>query len=1260
MKLIRPVCYDDQVSKLGLDSTDLQTGLRELDAAWENYGKSIRKSVTLTQAVNRAFREQPAAVQGADDALKQATSSYNKLVVAQGKAIAQNNAMAQSQRELNLELQKGATSFGKGGLIKSPVSGSSPLGAKVAALKEEAAQVKANQQAQLDAETKKNLKAQVASNKSAATTIANQKRLKEETDKEVASFLDGIKKKEEAVKGLQISLGSIAKIAITQAALSGFFKLFGAFVEGAEAAKKFELQLAAVETLDRQFASRGLQGTADTVTEISRQFGLPLEEVATGLYDTLSNQIGNAAESTTFLKDAATFAQASVSSLADSANLLAAVLNAYGLSAANADTISGKLFRTIDLGRVTAQELANSIGRVLPLANELSVSLDEVFASVATMTIQGVQANEAYTLLSNVMLKLLKPTKSLKDEFERLGISSVGLAIRGQGLQGFLQDITARSGTAASEIGGLFNQIRGTRGVLILVGKSAEQYAENLRKIKDAGAEAAEGAAALVTATPAFQLQKEFADLRAFLVNDFGRTFNEVFLKVIQLIGGARKAFETLAAAIAGATIAATLFGIVKAFNAIGTAFKALSGISSLPALFALIAANPFVAIGAAAVAAAAAFLIFGNNAQTAAEKLKALNDEEDRNAKAAKSVLGQRVKDQTKQLGELAAEYDAYLRAVTRQHNQEKAEATEAFGINTKILENQLNKRVQSLNSYVTNLENTRERAQKAIRDIAKANAELKNNASNGAFERSIKNAPPQQEAAARSARALQLIQAAKRAQAKGNDEIAQQLATEAAAQADQVADLTGNESLVNRILNERIELNKTIVSQRQAEANAADAVAQQAQRTAIVVAAKAAEVEKLNKEAQSGKLNEKEFNVNRNQVKALTTDIEKEIANVPAPQIPILLDSISLQKQVNDLKQGFVNPSTGVASGLSQAFDDQFGQLANKLQHSLDNVPLIVKVKLEFAAGGQKIDLFGGPESLAAAIDKNFSEAGRQIQNQVEVPGAIAERNKANNNLKGDFDAARAALTGNVSFFGGIARQFTDLFTIPLGKESITSEVQRATAADKAKLDAIQKLAQTTIAGGGDIAPVLQQVLDLQKQAVASGDTKVAELLGKIRDGISDAAAAQAKAGQAIDTQGAIAPFLRGLTQGVAVDVNANTNPAQAALDSFLTVYQGKVVTINVVANKQGFAHGGVFGGDSVNASLTPGETVMDPIASQIFRPQLAMMSRMSRFAEGGSVTNTVGDVNIVMPKGQPIDGVAVAHRLKRELRKKSIRGF
>ena len=75
--------------------------------------------------------------------------------------------------------------------------------------------------------------------------------------------------------------------------------------------------------------------------------------------------------------------------LVETTKLVVSVLNAYGLSAKDAEAVSDALFTTVKDGQTTLPELAASLAQVTTVAANSGVSFDELMASLAALTVTG-------------------------------------------------------------------------------------------------------------------------------------------------------------------------------------------------------------------------------------------------------------------------------------------------------------------------------------------------------------------------------------------------------------------------------------------------------------------------------------------------------------------------------------------------------------------------------------------------------------------------------------------------------------------------------------------------------------------------------------------------------------------------------------------------------------------------------------------------------------------------------------------------------
>jgi TP901 family phage tail tape measure protein len=218
-----------------------------------------------------------------------------------------------------------------------------------------------------------------------------------------------------------------------------------------------------------------MNGWEGQVRALAKTYGVSANDVADALfYITSAGLRGSVAMETL---EAATKASAvglgEVSTIAD---LSTSALNAYGANVLSAADATDVLAATVREGKLAPDELAGSMGRVLPIASAMGVQFWEVGAAFAALSRTGTNADEATTQLRGALAGLLKPTSQSQDAMKKLGLSAEGIrrSIRENGLLATLQDLKARIGDNDAEMAKIFPNIRALSGVMDMLGANVE------------------------------------------------------------------------------------------------------------------------------------------------------------------------------------------------------------------------------------------------------------------------------------------------------------------------------------------------------------------------------------------------------------------------------------------------------------------------------------------------------------------------------------------------------------------------------------------------------------------------------------------------------------------------------------------------------------------------------------------------------------------------------------------------------------------
>ena len=307
-----------------------------------------------------------------------------------------------------------------------------------------------------------------------SSTIAN---LIVKVGADISGLTSGLNKAQSAVSA--IGTGMMRGGAVLTAGVTGPLVLMGK--EAVSTAAKFETAMAAIQTIGHQTATE-LDALGNTFIDMSVNADITTESaqrLAEGFYFIQGSGFAGA-DALNILQTAARAATGGMTSTEVAANALVVALNSYGLSAGDAEHVSDVLFRTVDRGMITFEELASQIGDVTATGHIAGVSLEELGAAISTMTKQGVSGSETMTALNQVMLTYIRPTKKATDAAAAYGIELSANELRTKGLIGVLSELNAKVGGNAEAFGALFPNVRAFKGVLKLAGDDIGMFTEDL------------------------------------------------------------------------------------------------------------------------------------------------------------------------------------------------------------------------------------------------------------------------------------------------------------------------------------------------------------------------------------------------------------------------------------------------------------------------------------------------------------------------------------------------------------------------------------------------------------------------------------------------------------------------------------------------------------------------------------------------------------------------------------------------------------
>jgi TP901 family phage tail tape measure protein len=249
------------------------------------------------------------------------------------------------------------------------------------------------------------------------------------------------------------------------------------------AAGQFESTLTKISTL-AGVSAQDLAKVKDHILDMAPAVGQGPQALA----DAMMVVSSTVEDTTTALSILDVAARASASGLGDArevARALTSIINSYGAANITAARAGDILTATVKAGGAEANEMAGTLGRVIPIAAQVGISFEEVGAFMATFTKLGVDASESVTALRGVLSTLLAPTKEAEKALMDVGSSTDGLrrSVRESGLTDTMIKLLESFKGNETAAAAVFGNVRALAGVMGTAGAQAATYRGVLEQV---------------------------------------------------------------------------------------------------------------------------------------------------------------------------------------------------------------------------------------------------------------------------------------------------------------------------------------------------------------------------------------------------------------------------------------------------------------------------------------------------------------------------------------------------------------------------------------------------------------------------------------------------------------------------------------------------------------------------------------------------------------------------------------------------------
>ena len=330
------------------------------------------------------------------------------------------------------------------------------------------------------------------------------------------------------------------------------------------------------------------------ILQLSNETGRGAGELAEAMYQALSASVdtGHALE---FTEQASNLAKAGFLDTAGAVDVLTTVINAYGMSAEDAANISDQLVQVQNDGKTTVNELASAMGQVIPTASALNVPFEQLNASYALMTKQGINTANTTTYLRGMFNELADTGSNVASILQEKTGKSFGELMNSGATLGDVMGILNDSVNGDSEAFlNLWGNTRAGQGALALLNGGIDEFNEETKKMQNATGNVSDALDKLNT--PAAQARKAMTQLKNAGI-EIGSALLPAVAKVAQGISKMIGAFQKLPAPVKKAI--GVIGGIVGALSPVlMIGGKLVSGVGKIIGLIPMIAGGVQTVIG--------------------------------------------------------------------------------------------------------------------------------------------------------------------------------------------------------------------------------------------------------------------------------------------------------------------------------------------------------------------------------------------------------------------------------------------------------------------------------------------------------------------------------------------------------------------------------------------------------------------------------------------------------------------------------------
>lgn len=294
-------------------------------------------------------------------------------------------------------------------------------------------------------------------------------------------------------KNAQLTTKDYQKLnSVATTALNGIVKALaavatasaGALVAVSKIGIEFESAFAQVETI-MDTSQMSVEDMRSSIQNLSSEMGVSASELSGAVYNAIS-ATGDTANAVSLVGDATRLATAGFTDAESALSVLTTTINAYGMSAADAESISDSLIQTQNLGVTTIDQLASAMGKAISTASAYNVNLGNLESAYVSLTKAGISTEESTTYISSMLNELgdtgSEVGKILKKE---TGKSFGTLMKEGKSLGDVIEVLSDHVDGSAEALMNLWGSAEAGKAANAIVSQGLDTFNDNLEKLQN-------------------------------------------------------------------------------------------------------------------------------------------------------------------------------------------------------------------------------------------------------------------------------------------------------------------------------------------------------------------------------------------------------------------------------------------------------------------------------------------------------------------------------------------------------------------------------------------------------------------------------------------------------------------------------------------------------------------------------------------------------------------------------------------------------